>query len=289
MKRRLLALLMTMVMLFSLLPVSALAEDEACEINIFSYYSDGGFVFIETRTELIGTEITENAEAKEGYCFLGWYSVTEWNEDGTPAGYGELLTAENIYTFFADEDISLAAVYESENLPKENDGLDNSEPLEIPAESTDPVRVVFDCDPEDAVITVYDPAQLNENGEPMEIEPEEDGTWLLMPGTYLYDAEREGAVEEKQVEFEVNAPSQNSVQIIEVKLGIQPTAQTRAVVENATESVGLITSFSESYRNGPYYTKLIEEKGKFSSDLGWNLKIGCRITEWIHGKQRFKQ
>ena len=54
------------------------------------------------------------------------------------------------------------------------------------------VRVEFLCEPEDALITVYDPSQLDENGEPLVIDPEEDGTWLLVPGEYLYDAEREG-------------------------------------------------------------------------------------------------
>ena len=69
-------------------------------------------------------------------------------------------------------------------------GPEDEEPAED--EKNDLVRVEFICDPEDAVITVYDPSQLDENGEPLVIAPEEDGTWLLTPGEYWYDAEREG-------------------------------------------------------------------------------------------------
>lgn len=54
------------------------------------------------------------------------------------------------------------------------------------------VRVEFICDPEDTIITVYDPSQTDENGEPVVISMEAEGTWLLAPGEYWYDAECEG-------------------------------------------------------------------------------------------------
>ena len=72
----------------------------------------------------------------------------------------------------------------------EADALGGPETDGDPADekNADLVRVEFICDPEDAVITVYDPSQLDENGEPTVIEPEEDGSWLLAAGSYIYDA-----------------------------------------------------------------------------------------------------
>ena len=58
--------------------------------------------------------------------------------------------------------------------------------------SAEAVRVEFVCDPPETIVTVYDPADLDEHGQVAVIEPEEDGSYLLLPGTYLYDAECEG-------------------------------------------------------------------------------------------------
>ena len=60
--------------------------------------------------------------------------------------------------------------------------------------SAEAVRVEFVCDPPETIVTVYDPADLDENGQMAVIEPEEDGSYLLLPGTYLYDAECEGYI-----------------------------------------------------------------------------------------------
>ena len=126
------------------------------------------------------------------------------------------------------------------------------------------VRVEFVCTPEETKITVYAAVEveeeeepdtlpeeaeeaakadqdseekskwtvaLDENGEPVVIQPEEDGSWLLLPGAYLYDAECEGyesiekaklSVEEKtNVTSNVDrANNANSVEIEEGKLSI---------------------------------------------------------------------
>ena len=88
---------------------------------------------------------------------------------------------------------SIALVEEEPEDELVGDGvLDVPEADEAGEEHEGLVRVEFICDPEDAIITVYDPSQTDENGDPIVIEPEEDGTWLLAPGEYLYDAEREG-------------------------------------------------------------------------------------------------
>ena len=98
-------------------------------------------------------------------------------------------------TIAPENEEPVGAIHESpeEETPEEPVGegtLDVPEDEE-PAEDANGelVRVEFICEPEDAVVTVYDPAQLDESGEPTVIDPEEDGTWLLAPGEYLYDAE----------------------------------------------------------------------------------------------------
>lgn len=68
-------------------------------------------------------------------------------------------------------------------------------------------RVHFDCNPKETRITLYATAEtkneageivlavlLHEDGQPIVIAPEEDGSYLLVPGAYLYDAECEGYV-----------------------------------------------------------------------------------------------
>ena len=71
------------------------------------------------------------------------------------------------------------------------------------------VTVRFSCTPEELTLCVYEKMsyeQAEADGEePEKIEPEEDGSYRLMPGTYLYTAECEGYVsistEEFQIEF----------------------------------------------------------------------------------------
>ena len=99
--------------------------------------------------------------------------------------------------------------------------LDVPEEAEADEEHEGLVRVEFICDPEDTIITVYDPSQLDENGDPLVIEPEEDGTWLLAPGEYLYDAECEDEALEsiKRKMFSVSKLEEENYKSIEnVKL-----------------------------------------------------------------------
>ena len=317
MKKKVLSLILALCLLFSLFPAIVYAEGETCEISIYSYSSDIGFVLEATRTELLGTEITEAAEAREGYTFLGWYSVTETDEAGFPSAYGEMLTALNGYTITVCEDLVLAVVYELENFPpkgttKENgdnevtedssgedensddeadpDDEEFAEEVETVGstettedQNTQPVRVEFICEPEKAIVTVYDPEKIDENGEPTAIEPEEDGSWLLLPGTYLYNVEAEGYVAEKQVGFEAKSSEENHEQKLEIKLENKPEVKTRAAVKSANTTVGLITSFSESYRNGPYYIELLKKKEEFSSDLATNVVMVANSQEGYTG------
>ena len=123
-------------------------------------------------------------------------------------------------TIAPENEEPVGAIHESpeEETPEEPVGegtLDVPEDEE-PAEDANGelVRVEFVCDPEDTVITVYDPEQLDENGEPLVIDPEEDGTWLLAPGEYWYDAECEGFVsQEKNKLVVINEDGAASIQV----------------------------------------------------------------------------
>ena len=99
---------------------------------------------------------------------------------------------------FAEEEASVRAavpadpVILSESEESQEPGIPEEDDILRSAQDdaeAEPVRVVFDCDPEDLTLTVY---TLSENGGKQVIEPEEDGSYLLLPGEYFYDAECEG-------------------------------------------------------------------------------------------------
>ena len=137
--------------------------------------------------------------------------------------------------------------------------------LDVPEEEIDPdlVRVEFICDPADAVITVYDPMNLDENGDPLVVDPEEDGSYLLYPGEYLYDAAYKGICYREKAPFLVESSSgTDSPLVISVELafpelfGAQfPMAD---LVTATTEGISssFLDNCSASYKSGPYYTKL---------------------------------
>nr|MCR5089756.1 hypothetical protein [Oscillospiraceae bacterium] len=81
-------------------------------------------------------------------------------------------------------------------------------PAEPTAEAAKPqtVRIVFICEPETAVVKVFDGAQQNEDENPLLLVPEEDGSYLLKEGEYLYDAAAEGYVFIEKEAFQVEAP-----------------------------------------------------------------------------------
>ena len=102
-------------------------------------------------------------------------------------------------------------------------------------EAVQPVRVEFVRDPEELTLTVYD-----ENGE--EIEAEEDGSYLLIPGQYSYTATCEGYAAAENVEFTVEAGNE-PIEIIEIKVSLtknqipfsSETANTAITVEKTNE------------------------------------------------------
>ena len=126
----------------------------------------------------------------------------------------------------------------------ENDSSGNTDHIIESEESCDAefVRVVFICDPEDTQITVYDPTKPDENDAPTVIAPEESDThcYLLLPGTYLYDAVCEGHEPVEKVEFEVN-----SVPCSEDTVNIRLGKLNEIVLTAKTEGIPTIISFEE--------------------------------------------
>ena len=111
----------------------------------------------------------------------------------------------------------------------ESDPEPDPDPEPVPEEPLDPVvepvsevseavAVVFECAPAEAVITVYDPAVLDEAGEPAVVDPQADGSWLLLPGEYLYDAAAEGFVSLVKAPFTVAAPEDGGALTVFVSL-----------------------------------------------------------------------
>ena len=108
----------------------------------------------------------------------------------------------------AEEPEESAAEEPKKTVAKEPEEPAAEEPIE-PAtkESEEPeavlVRVEFSCDPKETLISVYNPAHPDKNGEPMLIEPEKDGGYLLLPGEYLFDAECKEYIAAKKTTFTV--------------------------------------------------------------------------------------
>ncbi|MBR3474643.1 MAG: InlB B-repeat-containing protein [Oscillospiraceae bacterium] len=114
---------------------------------------------------------------------------------------------------------------------------DAEEPAPLPEEDDCDglVRVEFICDPADAVITVYSPMNLDENGEPEIIDPEEDGSYLLWPGEYLYDAEREGYISITNRGFVVESSPENEAFTLSINLSLADTSSP-SVIDEGWES-----------------------------------------------------
>ena len=117
-----------------------------------------------------------------------------------------------------------------------DDDYAGNETLAAP-ETGDLVRVEFICDPEETIVTVYDPAQFGEYGEPALIEPEEDGSWLLYPREYLYDAAYEGYACAEHVKFEVDIGSVSSSGRVIIIVTLAPFGDPDAVVDNEPEAL----------------------------------------------------
>ena len=85
---------------------------------------------------------------------------------------------------------------EPEETPAEEPAEEETEPTDEPETDEEPaekVSVRFDLTPAELTLSVY-PAEEYTAAEPQPITPEADGTYLLLPGEYCYDAECEGYI-----------------------------------------------------------------------------------------------
>lgn len=104
-----------------------------------------------------------------------------------PAGDAE-QTEEVVYQ--ADQEQAEEEMQDDEQIDEEPD--EDEQPDE--GETPETVCVIFACDPAETEVTVRD-------AEGAEIAPEEDGSYLLVPGSYTYSASCEGYVYVENVEF----------------------------------------------------------------------------------------
>ena len=115
---------------------------------------------------------------------------------------------------FADEDVCLVGE-DTPPVDVETPPVDVETPVEeefvVDVEKEEqPVRVSFVCTPEDLLLSVFSAEELAPGEEPVEIEPEENGDYLLFPGKYYYTASHDGFLTAEKVEFEVAAQEETS-------------------------------------------------------------------------------
>ena len=126
----------------------------------------------------------------------------------------------------------------------------SAEPDEEPAAETDGgsgqpaaepqtderIRVVVVSEIEDLRVTVY-PAPTEETPEPEAIEPEEDGSWLLAAGDYVYSAEAENYISLEKVAFTLTAEASPVYELHPEMTPVTETADAAEKSETAKEDV----------------------------------------------------
>ena len=178
--QRVLSFLLCALMCVTLLPVSALAEDEPAEAPVVEA--------VDMEAPIVEKPISEEPSS----VILSEGEVSE--------------QAESV-------EASLAAT--------QNDVIE------------EPVRVVFVCEPTAAVITVYDAARTDANGGALVIEAETDGSYLLLPGDYWYDAQSEGFVPVEKQPFTVAAQEAP----LEIALALTPIPAQTAFIEDSSQVI----------------------------------------------------
>ena len=98
------------------------------------------------------------------------------------------------------------------------------------------IRVVVVSEIEDLRVTVY-PAPTEETPEPEAIEPEEDGSWLLAAGDYVYSAEAENYISLEKVAFTLTAEASPVYELHPEMTPVTETADAAEKSETAKEDV----------------------------------------------------
>ena len=207
-RKRLAALLLCLVMLLSLLP-AVFAEEETAQ---------------DASVDAEEIPAAESAAPEEAALPLPEDTDTPAAEEtAVPEPPQDLETAEE--TQDPEPSDAPEESGDPDAIPEDPDAEPEGE-----AAGAAPVRVVFETVPEDAVIRVYSPAQPDEDADPLPLEPQEDGSWLLEPGEYLYDAEAEGYLAQAGIVFRVTEQADGAEQEIFVYLDAEEPPESEPAV-----------------------------------------------------------
>ena len=270
--RKTLALALCLIMCFGMLPTWALAEDvtpmEEPAAEMMQEEAEAGLQEQATEPEVPAEE-------------------TPVYEESAPEEAAEVVLPEPVDEVWPEEtpDTAESAVADEPEVPtaEDNDSAEG-EVVPVNAEATEPatepdvqdptelseetdtalVAVVFTVTPEEAELLVY---TKDENDEKTEIDPEEDGSYLLLPGEYYYTltAEEYVSVEEEKLEVE---PSEEPVEIELTLLPVQP----EDAVENTEEATLQATEEVEETAT------LMASSGTCGDSLSWTLDDEGTLT-----------
>lgn len=166
----------------------------------YTFMADGKALSSQTLKD--GDELVRPEDpAMEGCRFDGWYVgetalFTDTDGDGAIDPVIVHVTEES-------KDVTVTAKF-----------------TEIPLV---PQRVVFRVQPENAVITVF-PAPTELNPEPNAVPPQEDGSWSLLPGEYVYSAAAQDYTPLFDQALTVTPQEDGAEQVVELTLEKRPPA-----------------------------------------------------------------
>ena len=189
--KKIMAMLLCAVMCLSLFPTLALAEE-------ITEPADNASAELLQEEQIQEEVYEEPAENNEQYAAEDTETEAAIEEVNVPDPAVELESeiadqGEEAGTEEAETEPESAEVVEQMEGSEvsSTDTVEESAAVEDTTEET-PVTVVFNVTPEDAVVTVYTKDNPDDPEEKTVIDPEEDGSYLLLPGEYYYDVVAEG-------------------------------------------------------------------------------------------------
>ena len=177
-------------------------EQPIQEEKTVTYTFTVGGEAVNSQTLKDGDELIQPEDpVMEGYSFDGWFvgeSALFPDEDGDGA-------IDPVIVRVTEEsgDVTVTAKF-----------------TEIPVL---PRRVVFFCQPEDTLIVVR-PAPTETNPEPNDLPPQEDGSWSLLPGEYVFSAMADDYIPLFDEPLSVAPQEDGADQTVEVRLERKPAA-----------------------------------------------------------------
>ena len=273
--RKILALVLCLIMCFGMLPTWALAED-------VTPVEEPAAEMMQEETQ----EIPEAEQAEESETPTE--EVSAYEEPASEDAAMEEPTPEPAEEAWPEEtpDAAESAMPEEPEVPAaENNGSSEAENAPENTESTEPaiepdvqgpsesnveetaaipVAVIFTVTPAEAELLVY---TKDEYDEKMIIDPEEDSSYLLVPGEYFYTLTAEGyvCVEEEKLQVE---PSKEPTRIeltllpVQAEDGLENTE--KATLQKAEEVEETATLMAASGTYGKNLTWILNDEGKLT-------------------------